>query len=102
MKNLQASAHAIMAPAGTPNGLKVGWLDAYNPTGAMNSKYPTVPVTWSGVKSLLQSGSTVNISQNNQNAYLYWKNFSVGPQTTVNFDQSAGGTMSEPGLPSTR
>jgi len=91
MQAMQARAHAIMAPAGTPNGLKIGWLDAYNPTGTMNSKYPTVPVTWSGVKSLLQSGNSVNISQNKQSAYLYWNHFSVGPQTKVNFDQSAGG-----------
>ena len=95
MKALQSSAHAIMAPTGTPNGLKVGWLEPYNPTGAMNTKSPTVPVTWSGVKSLLQSGNTVTVSQSSQNAYLYWKNFSIGPQTTVNFDQSAGGSSVE-------
>ncbi len=91
MQAMQARAHAIMAPAGTPNGLKVGWLDAYNPTGAMNSKYPTVPVTWGGVSSLNQSGNTVTVTQKSQSAYLYWNHFSVGPQTKVNFDQSAGG-----------
>jgi filamentous hemagglutinin len=92
MKNFQARARAMISSAGVKNGLAPGWLDAYNPTGAMNSKYPTVPVTWGGVSSLNQSGNTVTVTQKSQNAYLYWNNFSVGPQTTLNFNQSAGGS----------
>jgi len=80
-----------------PNGLKPGGLEPYNPTGVVVSG--NVPVTWSGISSLAETRSapsdsataTVNITQSKQNAYLYWNKFNIGPQTTVNFDQSAGG-----------
>ncbi len=90
-KTLQINARSMMAPSGTPNGLVLGGLNPYNPSGLMNSKAPTVPKEWSGVGSLNQSGNTVTVTQSSQNAYLYWNQFNVGQQTTLNFDQSAGG-----------
>ena len=83
----------VNGDAAVYNGLKAGWLEAYNPSGSVDAN--NVPSTWSGVSSLGQKSDqgmkTVNIVQNQQNAYLYWKNFNVGPNTTVNFDQGAGG-----------
>lgn len=74
------------------------------PSGVANVPNGSIPVpgTWSGVSGLSQnvsgpaastapSSATVSITQNEQLAYLYWSSFNVGPKTTVNFDQSAGG-----------
>ena len=90
MKAFQTSARRLLPDSSlVKNGLAAGWLDPYNPTAKVDAHQ--VPVTWSGINSLKQTGNTVDITQGNQNAYLYWNNFSVGPQTTVNFDQSKGG-----------
>ena len=89
LKSLQASARALMAPAGTPNGLAAGWLETRDGFSANGTPLTT---SWQGAAITSANGSTaVNIVQSQQNAYLYWKSFSVGPQTTLNFDQSAGG-----------
>ena len=79
MKALQASARAIMTPSSF-NGL--------DPNGLV----PSATAKWNGA-SITSSGAanTVNIQQTKQNAYLYWDKFNVGSQTTLNFDQSAGG-----------
>ena len=79
MKTLQSSARAIMTPSSF-NGL--------DPNGLV----PSATVKWNGA-SISSSGTanTVNIQQTKQNAYLYWDKFNVGSQTTLNFDQSAGG-----------
>jgi filamentous hemagglutinin len=50
---------------------------------------------WQGAKDPVQTTSggqtTVNIQQTSQQAVLSWNKFNVGKQTTLNFDQSAGG-----------
>jgi filamentous hemagglutinin family protein len=103
MRKFQAQARTDVQkgkmPDGSiiPNGLSPGGLEVYNPSGQVSAG--NVPVTWSGVSSLAEtrsgvsgaSSAIVNIKQSTQNAYLYWNKFNVGPQTTVNFDQSAGG-----------
>ena len=102
MKQAQSTARLAATgklPDGSsiPNGLRVGGLETYNPSGSVSSG--NVPITWSGVSSLAETRSgasdsaaaTVNITQSQQNAYLYWNKFNVGPQTKLNFDQSKGG-----------
>ena len=92
------------------NGLKAGWLEPYlgkNNDGSLKPGFddngnpitdPKNGGTWSGASIVPSSvpvhtadPNYVNIKQSAQNAYLYWNQFNVGPQTTVNFDQSAGG-----------
>ncbi|MCX8493114.1 MAG: filamentous hemagglutinin family protein, partial [Chthoniobacterales bacterium] len=75
-----------------PNGLKPGGLEVYNPSGQVTAS-GNVPITWSGVSSLAEiraaasdsAAATVNVTQGQQSAYLYWNKFNVGPQTTLNF-----------------
>lgn len=69
-----------------PDGLTVGGLEV-DPAVATNA------ALWSGASQPVQSGSTVNITQTNQQAILNWRTFNVGKNTTVNFDQSAGGAQ---------
>ncbi|MBU6182285.1 MAG: filamentous hemagglutinin family protein [Verrucomicrobia bacterium] len=77
MRALQQAARAAAGGGGIPNGLVPGGLDldrvAY---GAANPQ---------------QSGNTVTVRQNQAQALLEWKSFNVGRETTLNFDQSAGG-----------
>ncbi|MHB1080669.1 MAG: filamentous hemagglutinin family protein [Prosthecobacter sp.] len=64
-----------------PNGLGVGGLDIHGaPTGA------NAPA-----QSLENARTIVTIQQTQQQALLYWNTFNVGSNTTVKFDQSAGG-----------
>jgi filamentous hemagglutinin family protein len=57
----------------------------------------TVPASWSGVGALSQSqngatGQVVDtITQDQQQALLYWQTFNIGKNTTLDFDQSLGG-----------
>jgi filamentous hemagglutinin family protein len=79
MRALQASARAAAGANAIPNGLTPGGLElraGHTPVGA---NLPT------------PSGNNVNITQTAAQALLEWKTFNVGSQTTVNFDQSAGG-----------
>ena len=82
MRQMQASARAASAAASVPNGLATGGLERLS--GG----------TWTGASAPAQSGNTVTITQNQSQALLDWKTFNVGRNTTVNFDQSAGGTDS--------
>lgn len=84
MRALQASARAAVGDAGVPDGLAVGGLKVL--TGA-NAK-------WTGAAAPVQSGGTVTITQNAQQALLHWETFNVGKNTTVNFEQTAGGADS--------
>ncbi|MFZ4774691.1 MAG: filamentous hemagglutinin family protein [Terrimicrobiaceae bacterium] len=84
MRNLQASARAAAGDGGIPDGLAVGGLKVL--TGA-NAK-------WTGAAAPVQSGGSVTITQNAQQALLHWETFNVGRNTTVNFDQKAGGNDS--------
>ncbi len=99
MKALQNNARNLMA-ASPHEGLKVGWLEPYarNTDGSVKGGFDNGIAdlsTWAGVdkqKTQLREGEqSVNIVQNEQSAYLYWKNFNVGSRTRINFDQSAGG-----------
>lgn len=78
-----------------PNGLAVNWLHPHDGFNASGNPQTT---SWKGAsinseKTGLQSSGDhqVEITQTEQNAYLYWKNFNVGPRTMINFDQSKGG-----------
>lgn len=66
-----------------PNGLAAGGLEV------------DPGVAWSGADAPTQStgnGRTnVNIRQTQQTALLHWRTFNVGRQTTLRYDQSAGG-----------
>lgn len=87
------------------NGLKAGWLEPYvgkNSDGSLQSGFDAngnpITTTWKGAAFATPSDTAkaanpnyVNIKQTAQNAFLYWNKFNVGPATTVNFDQSAGG-----------
>lgn len=64
-----------------PNGLAIGGLELNGiPTGAASPQ-----------QSLENARTIVNIQQTQQQALLNWKTFNVGSNTTVRFDQSAGG-----------
>ncbi|MGA3007744.1 MAG: filamentous hemagglutinin N-terminal domain-containing protein, partial [Opitutaceae bacterium] len=51
---------------------------------------------WAGVSSLTQASSnnqtTVTVIQTAEHAFLNWQTFNIGPNTTLNFNQSLGGT----------
>ena len=80
VRKMQQSAGAATAPV--PEGLQPGGLQVL--TGA-NAR-------WTGASLPAQAGSTVTIVQNKQQAVLHWQTFNVGRNTTLNFDQSAGGS----------
>ena len=71
-----------------PNGLAVGGLQVAAGATAGST-------LWQGAKLPTQTAAngqtTVNIKQTSQQALLNWRTFNVGKQTTLNFDQSAGG-----------
>lgn len=64
-----------------PNGLGAGGLDLL--TIKQGAQSPTQSTSGAGVN--------VAIKQTEQQALLHWKTFNVGRDTTVQFDQSAGG-----------
>ena len=72
-------------------------LPAFTTTGTLLSTTGyNLPSTWSGIGALSQStdtsgATTVTISQVQSQALLYWQTFNVGKNTTLDFDQSAGG-----------
>ncbi len=80
MGNLQASARA--AAGAVPDGLATGGLE------------PLAGGTWTGAGLPAQSGSSVRIRQTTAQALLDWKTFNVGRNTSLIFDQSAGGSDS--------
>ena len=101
MRAMQAAARAaaiqgsnnlgsVAAPLpNVPNGLTSGGLQVA-PVVA------TDPTKWSGARAPAQTvaadGSTqVSVTQTTQQALLNWQTFNVGKQTTLTFDQSAGG-----------
>jgi filamentous hemagglutinin family protein len=84
MRALQAAARAAAGANSIPNGLASGGLKVL--TGA-NAK-------WEGANAPAASGDNVNITQTAAQALLHWETFNVGSQTTLHFDQSAGGADS--------
>jgi filamentous hemagglutinin len=103
MRSMQAAARAAAAtgpnnlgqnPANpsltlpdVPNGLVTGGL---MPTGGAEA-----PSAWYGaalpVQETANGKTNVSIRQNEQQALLGWDTFNVGRDTTLTFDQSAGG-----------
>jgi filamentous hemagglutinin len=80
-----------------PNGLVSGGLQLA-PGVPANLAHPTAtenPLLWTGAKLPTQSaagGQTdVDIVQTSQQALLNWQTFNIGKETTVTFDQTAGG-----------
>ena len=73
-----------------PNGLVAGGLQ-------VAPGVATDPAKWSGAKlptqTIATDGTTkVTVQQTSQQALLNWQTFNVGKETTLTFDQSAGGT----------
>ena len=81
VRNLQQSAGALRT---VPDGMVPGGLVVA--TGAN--------ANWAGAGAPTQNGGTVTIQQTQSQAMLHWETFNVGRNTTVRFDQSAGGSDS--------
>ena len=103
MKAVQAAARAaaIAGPnqLGTttaplpvvPNGVGVGGL---NPAAINTDPLNTQKNVWVGAELLPANPADttkVTIKQTTQQALLYWDTFNVGKETTLTFDQKAGG-----------
>jgi len=102
---MQAAAHALAIlgpnnlgadpnhPGATlpdvPNGLVAGGLQ-------VDSRVAANPSLWSGAslpqQSFVQNQTVVTVAQNAPEAMLNWSSFNIGGQTTLNFDQSLGGS----------
>lgn len=71
-----------------PNGLGAGGLEVDPGVGGGNA-------VWSGAnlptESTRNGRTTVNIRQTQQTALMSWRTYNVGRQTTLRYDQSAGG-----------
>lgn len=85
----QAGSHTGMDPnhpgqqlPGVADGLRPGGLQLNSP--AVGADTPSESVATGGK-------TTVTIKQQLQQAFLEWKSFNVGRNTTVHFDQTAGG-----------
>ncbi|MEI8293617.1 MAG: filamentous hemagglutinin family protein [bacterium] len=77
MRALQTAARRSAGGNSVPNGLGTGGLD--------------LDRIVRGASNPMQAGNTVTIRQNESQALLEWKSFNVGRDTTLKFDQSAGG-----------
>ena len=97
----QTAARAAVlgnAPS-VPDGLVFGGLNPVaNPVPA--SQDPTGLNTWDGANAPTETTSgnkvTVTVQQTQQKAILSWQTFNVGPNTTLDFNQSQGG-VAQPG-----
>lgn len=108
MQAAQASARAVAATANNaganpnqptvtlpnvPNGLVTGGLV---PDSGLASPGVSNPVTWTNAKAPVQTtngnGVQVTVEQTASQALLRWQSFNIGKETTLTFDQSAGGT----------
>ena len=89
MRQMQAEARSAAGAANIPNGLQPGGLQVLQ-----NGDVTGISARWDGANAPVQAGNLVTIKQNQQQAVLHWKTFNVGKDTTVNFDQTAGGTDS--------
>ena len=103
MKAVQAAARAaaiagptqlgtITAPLPVvPNGVGVGGL---NPAALGTDPLNPQKNVWTGAELLPSNPADttkVTIKQTTQQALLYWETFNVGKETTLTFDQKAGG-----------
>jgi filamentous hemagglutinin family protein len=91
---------AIGSP-GSPSGLvPQGGLPTINTVTGSTTSY-NLPGSWTGVGGLSQTtvtnpGQTTptvtdTVTQNKEQALLYWDSFNIGKNTTLDFDQSLGG-----------
>ena len=96
MRALQASARAAAGASAIPNGITQGGLQPQLKAGVGIKAIYTKDdfQNWDGADAPTPAGNTVNIKQTAAQALLHWETFNVGSQTTVNFDQSAGGADS--------
>ncbi len=83
-RSMQAAARAAAGADTVPDGLTPGGLERYEP-GQPNYR-------WDGAEAPSQNGQIVTIHQKLQQAVLNWKTFNIGRNTTLHFDQSAGGS----------
>jgi filamentous hemagglutinin family protein len=78
-----------------PNGLAANWLhphDGFDGNKPLTTSWRGAGINMAKTTPAGSSGDhNIEITQSEQNAYLYWKDFNVGPRTTINFDQSKGG-----------
>ena len=80
-----------------PNGLGTGGLKVANgvPLDLAHPQAGENSALWQGAKLPTQKAAngkvTVTIEQTRQQALLTWETFNIGKQTTLEFDQSAGG-----------
>jgi filamentous hemagglutinin len=102
---MQAAAHALAVqgannlgadpnhPGSTlpdvPNGTLTGGL-------VVDPRVPTDPSLWSGAglpqQSVQGNQTVVTVAQTSPEAILNWSTFNIGKQTTLDFDQSLGGS----------
>ena len=90
------NGQTVNGSAVIPNGLTVNWL---HPHDGFDGNGNPLTTSWKGasidMSKTTPAGSSgdhnIEITQTAQNAYLSWKDFNVGPRTTINFDQSKGG-----------
>ena len=77
-----------------PDGLASGGL--VPDSGLVANGLANTVATWSGANTPVQStdngNTSVSIKQTSQQALLNWQTFNIGKNTTLTFDQSAGGT----------
>jgi filamentous hemagglutinin family protein len=86
-----------VVPDGLVDNRSTGGAGGLIPDSNIQSNGVAYPVTtWVGASTPTQTTSNgqtlVNIQQTAQQAYLYWQTFNIGLHTTLNFDQSLGGS----------
>lgn len=88
-----ARAAVLTVPSTVPNGLVIGGL--VPDSGLATSGVANPVTTWVNANTPTQSSNngqtTVTVTQTAQQALLNWQTFNIGKDTTLAFDQSAGG-----------
>lgn len=101
LQAMQAAARAAAqaAASNVPDGLGLGGLQVANGVPAnLNNVQPSENAAlWQGAQLPTQTTGTngktdVNIKQTAQQALLTWQTFNIGKNTTLTYDQSAGGS----------
>ena len=97
MRALQTAARNAALANASPLGSQLPAVPNGLTTGGLKPTAPgvTAPTPWTGadqpVETISGSQTTVTIRQTAQQALLQWDTFNVGKETTLRFDQSAGG-----------
>jgi filamentous hemagglutinin family protein len=95
-RSLADALNNLSANPGAPSPIVV---DGYGPGTGLQSAPGAVAGNslWQGAAlpttKTTSAGITVTVTQNQPLAQLTWQTFNVGAKTTLNFDQSAGGTL---------